>query len=466
MALASGGPSATPSIFTPAPGGPGANGSTSAETGAEQREASQPLRSVVVIMTDDQPASMLSGMSNVERLLGAHGVVFTDAFASSPFCCPSRASFLSGNYPHTTGVRSNREPNGGFASFKDDSTIATWFQPTHTTGLFGKYLNEYRSGALDGYVPPGWDRWVAFKSSNGAYYDYDVIDDGATKHHGDAPKDYSTTAFADEAVRFIRSTEGPLLVLYAPYAPHMPALPGPAAKPGPVSVVPHLPEESLGDKPAWVRERPRAPEPERLAQLERRMRISLQPVDRAVGRLVAALKATGRLDSTAIVFTSDNGFLLGEHNISGKEAPYDEATKVPLVIRADWLVSKPRTQPGLISNVDLAPTLAAMAGVDAPSVEGQDMTRFIAGKAHGRQSLYLEYNDNGGATGAGRASFCAIRTKKYLFVNYTDDRDEFYDLERDPNAWRNAVHASRYAELRSRLRENVASVCTPGAGIG
>ena len=147
--------------------------------------------SILLIITDDQRWDTLWAMPEVQRSLVERGVTFSEAFTTSSLCCPSRASILTGQYPHTTGVYRQGLPHGGFKSFDDRSTIATALRAGgYRTGLFGKYLDSYQSDALAGYVPPGWDRWVAFVHSQ--YFGYTLTVDGTIERFGAAVEDYST----------------------------------------------------------------------------------------------------------------------------------------------------------------------------------------------------------------------------------------------------------------------------------
>ncbi len=180
--------------------------------------------SILLIVTDDQRWDTLWAMPEVQRSLVERGVTFSEAFTTSSLCCPSRASILTGQYPHTTGVYRQGLPHGGFQSFDDTTTIATALRAGgYRTGLFGKYLDSYQADALGGYVPPGWDRWVAFVHSQ--YLEYTLTVDGTVERFGAAAGDYSTDVLAARTEDFIRSTEGPVFAVYAPPAPHAPAIP-------------------------------------------------------------------------------------------------------------------------------------------------------------------------------------------------------------------------------------------------
>src|SRR5205809_3921053 len=187
-------------------------------------EGRSDLPNVVVILTDDQRWDTLWSMPTVQSELIGHGIEFTNGFVVNPLCCPSRASLITGQYSHTHGVYTNAGPYGGFQHFAgDDSTIATWLHDGgYWTGFVGKYLNGYRP--QDGYIPPGWDRWVAM---NLGYYNYWLNIDGVPAYFGSDPEDYSTDVLGADAASFIRDspTDQPLLLDFAPYAPHGPATP-------------------------------------------------------------------------------------------------------------------------------------------------------------------------------------------------------------------------------------------------
>src|SRR5262245_11052409 len=167
---------AASSCSGPAPAGVGPGGGTRALSAEGTAPPASGPPNVVVILTDDQRWDTLWAMPTVQSELVGHGVSFSNAFVVNPTCCPSRASLLTGQFSHTTGVYRNRPPFGAFESFDDATTLATALHGGgYRTGLFGKYLNYYEQDDA-GYIPPGWDRWVAFVSQhgNGDYFGYDV----------------------------------------------------------------------------------------------------------------------------------------------------------------------------------------------------------------------------------------------------------------------------------------------------
>jgi len=275
--------------------------------------AAQP--SVVLILTDDQRWDTLWAMPIVKRDLVDHGITFNDAFVVNSACCPSRASILTGAYSHSTHVYTDTGSRGGFGSFNDGSTVATWLGPEYTSALIGKYLNGYERAGSNGKVPLGWDRWIAFPRAR--YFDYSLNIDGGITQRGSTGADYSTDVLTDYAVDFIRDTEGPIFLYFSPKAPHYPAIPEAQDREAFSDLPPWRPasfnEAEVSDKPAWLSRKPPLTAQEirlldafRLDQLR-----TLRSVDRAVGQIVEALRQTGRLGSTLIVFMSVIGMLWG-----------------------------------------------------------------------------------------------------------------------------------------------------------
>lgn len=414
---------------------------------------------VVVVLTDDQRWDTLSTMPNVTNRLVRRGVDFRNVFASNPLCCPSRVSILTGRYAHSTGVLSNRPPHGGFASFRDGVTIATRLRAAgYRTAYMGKYLNGYANST---YVPPGWDRWLAF--ANAGYHDYRLNVDGRLETGPTVRSVYSTDRLANEAVRFVRESRRPFFLMLAPYAPHAPAEPARrhARSFGNLAPwrSPSYRERDVSDKPDWVRARPRnlgfGPQGFRRRQLQ-----TLLAVDEMVGRVVRALREEGSLRNTIVVFTSDNGYLWGEHRLSAKAKPYEESIRVPLVVRYDALTQgRPLAVERLVANVDLAPTLAAAAGTRLPGVEGRSLLPFLAGRSpRWRSALLLETL---AVRGQAVPTWCAVRTRDSVLVAYRTGERELYDLAGDPYQLRSLHDDPAWNRPEQALGARLGRLCNP-----
>ncbi len=220
----------------------------------------------------------------------------------------------------------------------------------------------------------------------------------------------------------------------------------------PLPEPPSFDEDDVSDKPAFVRSKGRL-SPQTRASFESRYRArlrSLQSVDEMMGRAVEALADTGQLDETYVVFTSDNGYLLGEHRLSGKGAPYEEAVRAPFLVRGPG-VPAGQARDELVSNIDLAPTFAEWAGTDAPRADGRSLSPLLAGGVGEtwRERLLIEhYGDH---------PFSQVETSRYSYVEHRGGDKELYDLQSDPHQLENLLHEptpeakAKAAELSARL---------------
>ncbi|HET8741671.1 MAG TPA: sulfatase [Gaiella sp.] len=431
------------------------------DSGAVGAPSAPPRLNVVVIVADDERLDENSGMRNVQRLLARHGVSFAQYVATTPECAPSRATILTGRSPDHTGVTANFGPHG-YASFDERSTLATWLHDAgYTTALVGKYLNDY---TLDGdhRIPPGWDRWVALDSvPEERYYRYTLDENGREVYYGRRPKDYSTTVLTRKAVGFLRSARGPFFLYFAPVAPHLPAIPAPIDR-GSIGRLPPLrspafDEADISDKPWHARFERSFTEggiDYELNEVRRRQLETLRSLDRSVGEIVRALRRRGQLDRTLIVYVSDNGFLWGEHRLGGKIWPYEESIHLPLVVRTPWQAGDGTVDPHLVLNTDLAPTIAALAGVHPGLAEdGRSLLPLLHGRSggHWRTSGLVEYRGPGQLRRGGPPPFRAVRTRRFLYVAYDNGWRELYDLRRDPWELRNLAGERRYAATELSL---------------
>ncbi|MEX2204155.1 MAG: sulfatase [Actinomycetota bacterium] len=427
-------------------------------------QAADPRPNFVLFVLDDGRRELLRYMPNVRRHLIRKGIEFTNGYVVNPVCCPSRASILTGQYSHTTGVYTNRRPDGGFEAFRDGSTIATWLQADgYRTALIGKYLNQY---GRDAYVPPGWDRWFA-TYRNGGYFDYSAVSDGDAMHFGRDRGDYGTTVLASEAVSFIHDTaaSAPLFLYLTPHAPHEPATPQRRDRDRFAGIPAWRPfsydERDVSDKPGHMQDEPTLDAGDRAEIDAFRIRQiqAVQSVDRMVGQVVRALRDTERLDNTLLVFTSDNGMLWGEHRLFGKSEIYEEAVGVPFVVRYDPMVEEPRRADELVLNIDLAPTLAELAGVEPDEVEGTSMLPILRNPgARWRRAFLIEHlgkNENSTPT------FCAIHTARYVLVRFATGEEELYDLVRDPSQMDNRTGRAGYGAIGKDLRADLHRLCDP-----
>lgn len=377
---------------------------------------------IVLIMTDDLDEGLLETavreglMPHLSSTFRDAGTRLIESFVSNSLCCPSRATFLTGLYTHNHGVLTNTEPYG-YEAFDDRSTLATWLQAAgYATGFVGKYLNGYDGRRdLDGdgepddlaYVPPGWSYWQGLLDpSTYLVYGYDLLN-GDTLEIESYPDRYQTDLLREKSVAFLNASESeddtPFFLWINPLAPHvergggLPPVCVTAAgamhtiRPAPrhagdaegieVQLADSVNEADIDDKPNWLQTW--VPQPltdEELACIEgvyRDKLESMQAVDDLIGAVVGWLEALDE-GHTVLVFTSDNGFLHGEHRLIKKTYAYEEAIRVPLYVR-NLEASAPATIDELVVNNDLAPTLAALAGASVPAeVDGRSLLPLFA----------------------------------------------------------------------------------------
>lgn len=416
---------------------------------------------VVLIVTDDQRPDTLPHMRAVQRHIRDKGTRFSRTVAPTPTCCPSRASLLTGLQSRRTGVYGNTPPDGGWRTFFDndneDRTLATALQARgYRTGLVGKYLNGFAQnelGGKGGRRPPGWDVFLTFVKRTGAYYDYSLTDG---THFGSDPADYSTDVLGARAARFVRRTpsEQPLFLVFTPFAPHKPYRPAPRhlhdfADKLP-SYRPASVTENVSDKPPFLRDRPRVKQ--RAIDFVRiRQQEQLESVDDAVGEIVDALRESGRLRNTLLIYMSDNGLMIGDHHMIGKALPYRFATDVPLAMRWDGRIAAGRTDRRLTSTVDVAATIVAATGAelthDGLDLLGEERRSELA--LAGRRWQRLDGS-------LPHPAYCGLRTDRFLFTRWADGFEELYDHDDDPYETRNRashpghrdrVEAMRFAAL-------------------
>ncbi len=429
---------------------------------------------VVMLMTDDQTLDDMRYMPITRRLIGDEGVDFRNYYISYSTCCPSRATFLTGQYAHNHGVLGNTLPLGGYYRFDNNDALPVWLQRAgYATVQIGKFLNEY--GTRDPReVPPGWsDWWAGVGESVRYYWGYLINDNGHLHRYGtfrdEDPRLYQTDVIARRATAAIDRYSGkrPFFLNVAFLAPHAEGpyrgqrsqRPRPAPRDrGKLPDVrlprpPNFNEADVSDKPSFILARDKISP---LAALKKRYRarlVSLLAVDDAVKRIVAALDDAGELDNTYIFFTSDNGFFNGEHRIGrGKELPYEPSIRVPLLLRGPGIAAgEVSRQP--TANIDLAPTIEQIARAQ-PTVpqDGLSLLPYAEDAArHDDRAILLEVLAGAPAHGNIVIRYGAVRTPRYLFVRYMDGQRELYDLAKDPYELRNIVGDFRARPVVHRL---------------
>ena len=459
---------------------------------------------VVMIMVDDMRFDDLRYMPATRRLIGERGVSFRNALAPFPLCCPARSSVLTGRYSHNHGVFGVQPPYG-FTSFGDSSTLATWLQRSgYATTYLGKYLNGYGREPAPGkdagrsvdYVPPGWSDWRASIDGGiprthpkwgSTYYYFNTTLSNDGRGFTSLQGQYQTTAYGKLSADIIRrraAADRPFF-LYASYtAPHSGG-PVEPDDPGVVTTAenrtnfetPARPDRVEGmfdhlldDTPGWASVdaydqtsgmaswMPEIAPKEYLAirSLARQRAESLFVVDESVRRTIRSLELSGELDDTLVMFTSDNGYFLGEHRRRlGKQLPYDASLRVPLLMRGPGIPEgQNRLDPFL--SIDFAPTIAEFAGVEPGSeVDGVSMLGVARAGDEGWSrpvvtdagpltavtpgSVSDDYLKLSGEHRRDVREVIGLRTDRYLYVDLASGEEEMYDMAPDPDQAHNLI---------------------------
>jgi len=335
----------------------------------------------VHILTDDQTVDSLAYMPRTQVTLGLDGTTFANHHAVQPLCCPSRASFLTGQYPHNHGVLNNLPPFG-YDRLNFKRTIYTALhRDGYRTGWIGKLLNDPQAHGIR--PEPGFDEWfIPLGQSELFMSDFQVSDNGLIRDYADT---YQTTLYAERTFDFLSEpSRAPFMLTISLSSPHWnrcetgevgvhcPPQPDPAdlgtfaGEPFPIDDPSIDPAERVVADEYWARE------------LE-----SMQSVDRVVGYVVDQLRRRGELDNTYVILQSDNGLLHGEHDVPfDKNVPWDRSVRVPLMIRGPGFQGG-QIRTDLTANVDVPATILDAAGVDPPrppdgySLLGKHRRRFL-----------------------------------------------------------------------------------------
>jgi N-acetylglucosamine-6-sulfatase len=444
-------------------------------TGTSQAPAAPPAAAlvrpdVVLVLTDDQSMEAIERMPYVSSRTDWH--TFTRAFVNNSLCCPARATTLTGQYDTHTGVVHNLATG----AFRDSETLAVWLQRAgYRTGLYGKYLNNYPAifGKGDAYVPPGWNDWRAVFGNLLSQYNYNMNENGVVRRYGSTAADYLVDVLRQRAVDFIRSTSAtqPLFVYFAPTSTHEPWVAAPRHQGRFAGVTmpryPNSNEADVSDKPAWVRALPRLDMTVQDNHRRRAWRAALA-VDDAVREIDTALAAAGRQDNTVFIFTTDNGYSFGAHRWAIKRCEYEECHHVPLLIR--YPGGPTGTDGRLVSNVDLAPTVADLAGA-TPAIpqDGRSLVPLLTGATvSGWRTGVLQHWPGGDQQGKNAdrpvpASY-GIRTANHRYVELATGEKELYDLRTDPFELQNVANRPAQATTQANLKAQLDALRAASGG--
>ncbi|CAN9508495.1 unnamed protein product [Ophioblennius macclurei] len=373
---------------------------------------------VVLILTDDLDRTMggLTPLTKTQKLVGEAGMSFSNAFVASPLCCPSRASILTGKYPHNHHVINNTlEGNCSSAAWQkaeEPHTFPTLLRAAagYQTFFAGKYLNQYGRSAAGGveHVPPGWSYWLGLDQDS-KYYNYTLSVNGKPQKHGaDYSKDYLTDLLANASLDFLqyKSSFQPFFMMVSTPAPHAPWTAAPQYQDRyNTTKAPRDPNFDFhGKDKHWLIRQARTPMANSSVQfLDEAFRSrwrTLLSVDDLVEKIVTRLQVRGELDNTYVFFTSDNGYHTGQFSLPmDKRQLYEFDIRVPLMVRGPNI--KPnQTSQLLVANVDLGPTILDIAGYDLnkTQMDGTSLLPVLLGQANSsmwRTDLLVEYEGEG-----------------------------------------------------------------------
>ncbi len=383
---------------------------------------------VLIIVTDDQRWDTVTPevMPHTRRWFHEGGRAYPNAFATTPVCCPSRSTIMTGQYAHNHGVRGNGVSRMGIQHLRHDRTLQYHLRRAgYRTAIMGRYLNGW-SVAHD---PPHFDEWAILRRG---YRNVEFNLNGQTR----PVRRYVTDFLADRAARFVAGAAGdedtrPWFLLVTPTAPHRPFPPAARhrrAHVGPVPRTPAFLEADRRDKPPYVQDL-HATVAEARAERRGQLR-ALMAVDDLVGRVMSTLAETGQLRDTLAIFVSDNGYLLGEHHIIGKRAPYTESIRIPMAMHWPKGVEGGHEDPRIVTTVDIAPTVLGAAGI-APDHE-LDGRSVLSGSWSRDRLLTEHWRGHPNPT----PHWASLRTSTYHYIEYYGDGRvqawEYYDLIRDP----------------------------------
>ena len=392
---------------------------------AEPASSQDDRPNVLVIVTDDQrERDQMLVMPETLRIFGEGGTEFTHAYASTPQCCPSRASIMTGRYAHNHGVLRNQDG----AKLNQMVTMQRYLHERagYKTALVGRFLNSWDVEES----PKFFDRWAFFRAG---YFDNEFNVNGTMVD----VDQYATDFIGEQSIQFLEEFEAeadatPWMMYVTVSAPHFPFFASDEYAGTPVPEWPENPaigEDNLGDKPGFVPEVGFTAE-QGLSVYEKQLR-TLMSADDMVGSLFTKLEELDEDEETLAFFVSDNGMMLGEHGLYAKRLPYTESIHVPFFVRWPGRVEAGATDDRLVANIDIAPSVLDVAGL--PELQLEQDGRSLFGPLERNRVLTEQW----GSWSAHRPTWASIRTHDYQYVQYyfKDGRvrfREFYDLVNDP----------------------------------
>lgn len=446
--------------------------------GAASGAAEKP--NILFVMVDDMAPDVLFSdrfpfleTPHLDRL-EKEGAVFDNMFVTLSMCSPSRASILTGTYPHIHGVRYNeiQDPEPHLEQFPHILQ-----KIGYKTALIGKWHMEHHDQPRSGF-----DYWLSFKGQ-GVYNDPVLNINGKTvKEEG-----YITDILTKKTLAFLsENKKGPFCVLLWHKASHAPFTPAERHKDAFADARMEEPASwsvDFSQKPLWQRREKvygphyknwvaseGQPVPERLPPKPwstpkpwMDMLRTMLAVDEGLGKVMALLEEQGRLDNTIIIFMADNGWFYGEHRRGDKRLAYEESIRVPFAMRYPAKLKPDHRINGMVTNIDIGPTLLELAGAEIPgTMQGESFVPVLEGKSDGRtEPFFYQYFQERYAPGI--PTMLAIRTPEWKYITYPHERaekgnfDELYHLEKDPHEISNLIHSPEAAAQLAEMKQLLAN---------
>jgi len=445
---------------------------TSNKTDKERRP------NIVVVLVDDMRWDEYGAAGhnyiktpNIDRI-AKDGANFINAFATTPLCSPSRASFLTGQYAHSNGITDNTARN------EQSHQLNTFPKQLHENGYATAFIGKWHMGNDDS-KRPGFDYWVSLKGQGEATNPTLNINGKVQTVNG-----YVTDILTDHSLRFINQERDQPFLLYLAHKALHPNITQrddgkvvDIGEGGFIAAKRHLgmydtavfkrrPNYNIppSDKPALARKiaglPPLSPETSTKEKTIRERSEMLMAVDESLGSILKALEDKGELDNTIVVFTSDHGYWYGEHCLDlERRLAYEEAIRIPMLVRYPPTITAGMKPEQMVLSIDLASTLLDMAGVTPGSqLQGKSWLPIFSGKLNAwRSSILVEYYSDSVFPRIVNMGYKAVRNQRFKYIHYTDlqGMDELYDLAIDPYELHNLINDPKMTDTLNEMKKEL-----------